>query len=138
MNAVELRAREVIRDVIARYAHCADTGRFAELAALFVDDGTLAIDGRPALQGRRAILEFLQGVQRDRSPGAGPTRLIRHHVSSVRIAVESPDRASAKSYFLAVTDAGPDHSGVYRDRFVRAGGAWLFVSREVTIDGLFR
>src|SRR6185503_8741999 len=34
MESWEIEAREAIRDTIARYAHGADTGRFADLVAL--------------------------------------------------------------------------------------------------------
>jgi uncharacterized protein (TIGR02246 family) len=134
MELWELSARERIRDTLARYAHCADTGRFAELAALFTEDGVMEIDGRPPLQGRAAIETFLAGTKTNIA--ANLTRpLIRHHVSSIHIEVLGPDAATAASYFLAITERGPDHWGRYRDRFVRLGEQWLFQHRRVRPDG---
>src|SRR5512147_2234614 len=100
MELWELAARERIRDTLARYAHCADTGRFAELVALFTEDGVLEIDGRPPLQGRAVIETFLTGTKTNIAANLSRP-LIRHHVSSIRIEVHSPNEAGAASYFLA-------------------------------------
>jgi hypothetical protein len=133
MHTAELIAREQIRDAIARYAHFADGGRFEDLAALFAEDGTLEIAGRPALSGRAAIVAFLNSVKRAPEPGNQP--FIRHHVSSVRIDVQGADEATAASYFFVITEHGPDHWGRYRDDFVRVGDDWLFKRRRVRVDG---
>ncbi len=134
MEHWELVAREAIRDTIARYAHCADRGRFAELVALFAPDGVLEIAGRDPLRGRDAILGLLTGVERSLAQTTGRP-FIRHHVSSVQIDVIGPDEATAASYFLAITERGPDHWGRYRDRLVRSGDRWLFAHRHVRPDG---
>ena len=133
MHPDELIAREQIRDAIARYAHFADGGRFAELTALFAEDGSLEIAGRPPLQGRAAILAFLESVKRQPEPGT--KSFISHHVSSVRIDLLGADEATSASYFFVITEHGPDHWGRYRDDFVRAGDAWLFKRRRVRVDG---
>ena len=134
METWELVARELIRDTLARYAHCADRGRFDELVALFTEDGVLEIDGLPPLRGRDAIREFLQGTKTSIANTTGRP-LIRHHLSSVQIDVASPVEAAAASYFLAITERGPDHWGRYRDRLIPAGSRWLFRHRRVTPDG---
>ena len=134
MELWEIAAREQIRDTLARYAHCADTGRFAELAALFTDDGVLAIDGRPPLRGRAAIEAFLTRTKTNIAANLAQP-FIRHHVSSIRIEVLSSDAASSASYFLAITERGPDHWGRYRDRLVRVREQWLFQHRRVRPDG---
>jgi hypothetical protein len=133
MHPDELIAREQIRDAIARYAHFADGGRFAELTALFAENGSLEIAGRSPLQGRAAILRFLESVRRQPQPGTSP--FIRHHVSSVRIDLLGADEATSASYFFVITEHGPDHWGRYRDDFVRTGDAWLFKRRRVRVDG---
>jgi hypothetical protein len=125
---------EAIRDTLARYAHYADSGRFEDLAALFAPDGVLEIDEVETLRGRAAILEFL-GRARERLRAGAARPYIRHHVSSVVIELEGEDRARAESYFLAITERGPDHWGRYRDRLVLDGGRWLFAHRRVRIDG---
>jgi hypothetical protein len=56
-------------------------------------------------------------------------------VSSILVEPASPEAASAASYFLAITERGPDHWGRYRDRLVAVGGRWLFHHRRVRTDG---
>ncbi|MGH7822936.1 MAG: nuclear transport factor 2 family protein, partial [Candidatus Binatia bacterium] len=130
MDVQELAAREAIRDTIARYAQFADGGRFAELAELFTDDGVLEIAGEAPIRGREAIEGFL-GAVKERLAGSGMPARIRHHVSSVRIDLAGEDEASAASYFLVVSDRGPDHWGRYRDTLRRVGDHWLFHERKV-------
>ncbi len=134
MEQWELEAREQIRDTVARYAHCADAGRFAELAELFTVDGVFEVAGEPPHAGRDAILAFLTGTARDLA-AATTAPVIRHHVSNVLIDVESPERAGASSYFFVVTERGPDHWGRYRDRLTRVGDRWLFTHRTARTDG---
>jgi hypothetical protein len=134
MNLSDLIAREAIRDTVARYAHCGDSGRFDEMAQLFDEEGVLEIDGREANRGRPAILRFL-GETRQTLGTAVPGAFIRHHVSNLVIDLEGADEARAASYFFVVTHRGPDHWGRYRDRFVRRGERWLFAHRRVRLDG---
>jgi ketosteroid isomerase-like protein len=134
MEIWELMAREQIRDLIASYAHCADSGRFDELVALFAEDGVLETPDRPAHCGREAIRAFLGGTQAHLA-GATSVGWIRHHVSNVRLVVTSPDDATGAAYFFVVTERGPDHWGRYRDRYVRRGAHWQFAHRRVRLDG---
>lgn len=134
MEPWELVAREEIRELVARYAHCADGGRFDELAELFAEDGELRIDGREPLRGRDAIRAFL-GATRDDLRASPAVRSLRHHVSSVRIEVAAPGAATGASYFLVVSDRGPDHWGRYRDRYVARDERWRFAERRVRVDG---
>jgi ketosteroid isomerase-like protein len=134
MEGWELVARERIRDTIARYAHLVDRGRIDELVALFTEDGTLEAGDGPPARGREAIRAVFLGTgSRLASVAARP--LIRHHVSNVLIDVEGPDAATASSYFLAVTERGPDHWGRYRDRLARHGERWLLAYRRARADG---
>jgi hypothetical protein len=130
----ELVAREAIRETVASYAHCADSGRFADLAALFAVDGVLEVRGEAPLQGRDAIRAFLEGVRSDLS-AASTAPMIRHHVSNLTINVVAPTEAHGACYFLAVTEHGVDHWGRYRDRYTPDGDRWLFAHRFVHIDG---
>ncbi len=134
MEAWEAAAREAIRELAARYAHCADGGRFDELAALFAEDGVLAVAGREPLRGRAAIHAFLTQTAASLASGGAPKRLF-HHVASHSITVHDPGSAGGAAYFLVVTTGGPDHWGRYRDRYVACGGSWLFAERHVRVDG---
>ena len=140
MDSWELSAREAIRETVASYAHFADSGRFAAFAELFAADGVLEVKGEPPLNGRDAIRLYLEGVGLDLEAASTSVPMIRHHVSNLTIAVESPTAATGACYFLAVTEHGVDHWGRYRDRFVPApfdatGERWLFAHRFVRTDG---
>lgn len=134
MESWELSARVAIGETLMRYAHCADTGRFAQLVELFSEDGVLEIEGREPLVGRAAILAFVTGTKA--SLAATLERpYIRHHISSLLVELAAPDRATARSYFLAITERGPDHWGRYRDDLVLSGERWLLQRRRVRVDG---
>jgi ketosteroid isomerase-like protein len=134
MELWEIAARELIRDTIVQYAHHADTGRFAELVELFTEDAVLEVDGLRPLNGRQEIQQFLTGTKTSLASTLKHP-YIRHHISTLRIDVHSPDEASAASYFLAITERGPDHWGRYRDQLVRVSDRWLFRYRRVRPDG---
>jgi ketosteroid isomerase-like protein len=134
MTIDELVARERIRETVAAYAQLADGGRFDEVVALFAEDGVLAVDGRAPFVGRAAIRAFLAGTGADLRATTG-VPLVRHHVSNLRIAVETPERATGSCYFLVVTDRGVDHWGRYRDVYVRGDDRWLFAHRRARLDG---
>jgi ketosteroid isomerase-like protein len=135
MDVAELIARESIRDLVARYVHAADRGRFDELAGLFTEDGVLALPDGREVRGAEAILAYL-GATAASMRGATSEAWIRHHVSSHRIVLDALDEALGYAYFLVVTARGPDHWGRYADRYVRVGDRWLFAHRRVRVDGV--
>ena len=133
MDDWEVAARVAIDDTSARYVRFADGGRAAELASLFTEDGVLVTD-TDEVRGRAAIARYLDEAKSSLAAGAGGGR-IRHHVSSLRVDFPSRTDARATSYFLAITAAGPDHWGRYRDHLVRVGDRWLFARRAAMVDG---
>jgi hypothetical protein len=134
MEVWELSAREEIRETLARYHHCGDSGRFTEMAALFAPDGALEIRGEGAYTGREAIVEFLTGVNRD-VVAMSDVPMLRHYSTNVTITVTSPQEATAASAFLVLSESGVDHWGRYRDRFVHEEDGWRFAHRLVRTDG---
>jgi len=128
-------ARDAIRELVAAYSHYGDGGRFDDLCALFTPDGVLELDDGRVCVGRDALRAFLTGVG-DSLRSDAERAFVRHHVSSVRVTLDDPDRAHGASYFLVVTQQGPDHWGRYRDRYVRSDGRWLFAHRRVRVDGM--
>ena len=130
----ELVARESIRDLVARYAHAADSGRFEELAELFAPDGVLEIHGEEPARGRDGIVAYLSGVGRDLA-ATSTTRMIRHNVSNHKIDVVAQSEAHGAAYFFVITDTGVDHWGRYRDTYVGAANRWHFQHRFVRTDG---
>jgi len=135
MDSGELIAREMIRNLVAAYAHGADRGRFDEVAGLFAPTGELELPDGRRCTGPAAIQTFLEATGRALA-GTGAARGgLRHHVSSHRIVVESADAAVGYAYFLVVGERGPDHWGRYADRYVHVDGRWLFAGRRVRVDG---
>ena len=134
MELAELAAREALRDLVAAYAHAADSGRFDEVAGLFAPDGVLETPDHVEHRGREAIRAFLGGTGAALA-GATSVPIIRHHVSNLRLAVTGRDDATGAAYFLVITERGPDHWGRYRDRYVRRDDRWLFAHRRVRLDG---
>jgi ketosteroid isomerase-like protein len=134
METWELVAREEIHDLVVRYAHDADRGRFDDVAALFADDGVLVLPDGRQMAGPDAIRAFLGATGASmRSAAAEP--FIRHHVSSHRIVVRDRDVAEGFAYFFVVTERGPDHWGRYADWYVRTPEGWRFGRRRVRVDG---
>jgi ketosteroid isomerase-like protein len=134
METWELSAREQIRELVATYAHCADSGRFAELVALFADDGILETPDGQQHRGQGAIREFL-GATKTRLANATQASLIRHNVSNLHITVSGPSEANGAAYFLVITERGLDHWGRYRDRYACHDGQWRFAHRRVRLEG---
>jgi uncharacterized protein (TIGR02246 family) len=119
---------EAIRDVVARYNLYGDSGRFDELLGLFTDDATMVTD--------QASYEGLAQIRRLFETAVGPApQQIRHFTSTHVIDVDG-DRATSRCYFQVLTSAGLDHWGRYRDELARADGRWLFIRREVRVDGV--
>jgi len=130
----EVEARVAVQHTFASYVRFADSGRAEELAALFADDGVLRTDAGDA-RGPTAIAAFLEEAKRSLAADRRGAGRIRHHVSSVYVTFPTRGEARASSYFLAVTAAGPDHWGRYRDRLARVGDDWRFTEREAIVEG---
>ena len=138
MEAWEIEAREEIRRTIAEYTNRGDFGDADAFAALFTEDAELDIKDGPTHRGHAEIRAMVAGAPlREGSPrGDGTHRRgpLRHHVSSIHIEFESPERARCISYFLVVGPDGPDHWGRYTDELVRAGDRWRFRRRRASVD----
>ena len=132
MQPFELEARESIRDLVARYNACGDSGRFDAMLALFTEDAVLELDDA-TLTGRAAIRAFFEGVA-TRTGAGRSARFVRHFTATHQIDVLSEREARGYCYFAVLTDAGLDHWGRYRDVYRREGDRWLFARRKVTLD----
>jgi ketosteroid isomerase-like protein len=122
-----------VQQTISRYAHAVDHGRFDDAAACFTDDGVLDVVGGSRSEGRAAIAERFAAAGRTLAANAAEA-FVRHHVSSTLVEVDGTV-ATARSYFLVLTEVGVDHWGSYRDELRAVGDEWLFVSRRVRVEG---
>ena len=134
MQSDELAAREGIRDLVARYTMNGDSGRVAQLVALFTENGELVIEGGAVYRGHAALAAFFRSV----ALGGGDVpelRALRHHVATQQIELLAAGSATGRTYFSVFTDRGLDHWGVYRDDYRLTDAGWRFARRRVSIDG---
>ena len=135
MEFDDVKTRESIRRTLARYTMSGDRGRMEELVACFAPDGVLEFEHEWKAQGREQIQR--QAAEAGQLIAArSPARaiLLRHHVSTQEIEQLSSTEARARSYFTAMTLAGPDHVGQYVDSLYRLDGQWLIAHRLVRVD----
>lgn len=117
-------------DLVLDYAYHRDRPDADGVAGIFAEDAVLSVLGQDFV-GRDAIRARLQGAEN------GP--VFRHMMSTVRIFVESDDRASGVSY-VTVYSAPPGGLprpldaplgvGEYHDKFVRTAAGWKIQRRE--------
>lgn len=141
MTVEELLAREAIRDTMARYTMAGDRLKVDDYVACFTEDGIIESETAPGeylfrYTGREEIRAW-QSRWRDRKPGQAAVhqaRFVRHHLSSCKIDLTGPDTATARTYWTAWSDLGPDHAGFYLDDFRKVGNQWLIARRRVRHD----
>lgn len=127
MTEQECVDREAIRDLLARYTYSGDRGRIADLAACFAEDGVLEFPGNKGTGPAGVLAALTSGT---RNPAIS---FIRHHITNPLIEVDG-NLATARSYFAVTSNNGPDHSGTYADKLVRAAQGWRFAHRLVRVD----
>ncbi len=141
MTLEELLAREAIRDTMAKYNVSGDRLKVDDYAACFTEDGVIESEEAPGklifrYAGREAIRDW-QNRWRNREPGQNAVHgasFVRHHLSTCKIDVTSEGTATVRTYWVAWTDIGPDHHGVYVDDFRKEGEDWLISRRRVRRD----
>jgi uncharacterized protein (TIGR02246 family) len=128
----ELLAREAIRATIARYTNAGDNADYEDLVPCYAEDGVFEFSvGR--WEGRQAIGDALRSLAKARGHGAADM-LQRHHLGTCHIVIVDADNARATTYFMVISEIGPDHAGRYIDRLVRRDGEWLFAHRYVAVE----
>ncbi|MGA1756073.1 MAG: nuclear transport factor 2 family protein, partial [Ilumatobacteraceae bacterium] len=110
-------AREQIRDLVARYNANGDTGRFAQVRALFADDAVMRIEPDQEFAGIEAIMTIFTGATSDTA--SSNLTHVRHFTSTHQIDFDDASHATGRLYFVVLTDVGLDHWGRYVDRYVR-------------------
>ena len=125
----QLEEKDAIREVMAEYCFRLDNDRYAEVAALFTEDGTWdTAFGKGT--GRREI-EAL--VQRIRQSGTARQRAILH-VTNIAIKVDGTGATAFSNWVVVQNGAqGPKigSAGSYADELVKQDGTWLFRYRKI-------
>ncbi|PHV67141.1 nuclear transport factor 2 family protein [Williamsia muralis] len=100
---------------------------------LFLPEGILHTPFGRA-EGREAINKGWERVAEMETPPGGP-KYVQHHITSREIRRVDPTTAHTCVYFLAVTDHGLDHWGVYEDRVVKVADGWKIAERLAIVHG---
>lgn len=142
MDIEELLAREAIRATMAKCAQAGDSMRAEDYAACFAEDGVLQTESRSGAvnfrhEGRAAILDWQNRWKSGAGGSDTGTRratFVRHNLTTSQVTFTGPDTANARTYWFVMSDNGPDHCGVYTDRFRKVGNAWLIALRRVRTE----
>jgi ketosteroid isomerase-like protein len=129
MTIEELLAREAIRHTLAAYTIAGDLRSVDAFVEVFAEDAVFRSSVFD-LVGRPAIERWF----RDRAECAAPARFVRHNLGTCLIQLVGGEEATARTYFNVFSDGGPDHGGVYIDRFRRVGDRWLIAARVISMD----
>ena len=121
--------KNAIRELLATYCFHLDNYRFADMAALFTEDGTWdTAFGKGT--GRAGIVAQAESIG---TPGAPRPR--RVHLTTNIVIELVGDTASVESNWCVVQNsaAGPriGSAGAYRDQVVKLDGKWLFQYRKI-------
>ena len=117
-----------VQDLYARYAHRIDRRDFDGFAALFTEDGQLAL-GDEGARGRDAIRDFMVGVMK--APGGA------HLVTNVSVRPEGKDRWSVTADYLITRQSETDGPwgivgvGGYESVATWQGGEWYFAEHRI-------
>jgi hypothetical protein len=120
-SAVEL---EAIRRLKYAYFRRLDLKQFDELGALLTDDATAAYeDGKTVLEGRSAIVRWLQSVLGDRGI------VTEHHGHHPEISFTSDTTATGTWYLqdrviVPAADVEIGGTAFYDDRYLLTGEGW--------------
>lgn len=125
-----LEEKDAIREVLAEYCFRLDGGQFADMAALFTEDGTWDTAFGKAT-GRAAIADFARGL-REKGPQPRPRGV--HLTTNIVIELDS-NIAKVRSNWTVVQNSasGPQigSGGGYADELVKQNGKWLFRYRKI-------
>ena len=121
--------KDAIRELLATYCFHLDNYRFAEMAALFTEDGTWDT-AFGAGTGPAGIV-----AQAEKISPPGGVRARRVHLTTNIVIAQDGDTANVESNWSMIQNSpsGPKISsaGGYRDRVVKRGGRWLFAYRKI-------
>ena len=129
-RAEVLQDEQSIENLQRIYGYYLDRGLWAEIAALFTDDGTIEMGLQGVYVGPKRIREFLGLL----GPEGGRDGWLNDHVQLQTVVSVAPDGRSAKirSRELNMTgvegETGQWSEGVYENTFVKQDGVWKYKS----------
>jgi len=130
MSQLTADDRLEIQEVLARYSHCVDRGRWDALLELFTEDCRLDLSQVMGLyEGRAGVKQFTEIL-------APLGVFMRHLVTNVVIDGDA-ERVRVEAYVVAVTgsEANPSRTtGFYEDELVKQSGRWLLHRRRLALD----
>ena len=118
--------RIAILGLIARYNNAVDARDAETWAVTFVDDGRFEIAGGPTIVGRESLADYVRSL---------PLADAKHWTTNTIIEGNAAE-ASVRCYLAMLGKTGISMTGRYADTVVKEGGAWLFGSWAVSVDGL--
>jgi hypothetical protein len=126
----EVEDKDAIRELFSEYCFRMDEFRFAELGALFTEDGEW-IARYARARGPAEIAALMA-----RNIPTEPKR--KHFIMNSLIRLDG-DRASARTSYLVVLQAAggalvPSVAGTYEDVLVRTAAGWSFRERRLVHD----
>ena len=129
----------MIQDLMARYEWALDSGDAKAYAALFAEDGALAMPGGEQ-KGRSAIQKAIEDLVKSFSasaPGGSPPKI--QHILSNLVIEQHGATAETKSFWTEIWNPtgkamGVRAAGHYEDRLVKRGGKWWFARRQIFYD----
>jgi SnoaL-like domain len=131
MSELTTADRLAIQEVLCRYCHALDRGRWDEFAGLFTDDCCLDLSqvlGR--YEGGAGIRQFCEMI--------GSLNLFMRHLVTNVVVEGDGGRASAAAYVIAITGAQGSSprqtTGLYEDELVKRDGRWLLHRRRLALD----
>jgi hypothetical protein len=120
-----------IQEVLYRYCHSLDHGRWAELTALFTEGCRLDLSQVLGVyEGHAGLRQFADTL-------TAANLFMRHLVTNIVIEGDG-QRATVHAYVIAIT--GPagtkpqQTTGLYTDELVKHDGRWLLHHRRLTLD----
>lgn len=120
--------RQALRDLVARLNMHGDHGRFDALAACFTPAGRLRWHTGEGMGRQGIVAAIIAGAS---NPAV---TLVRHHLTTMDFDVaDGGTEAMGRICFLVITNAGPDHAGIYLDRYRRTAEGWRIDDREIRI-----
>ena len=125
----DLAEKDAIREMMAEYCFRLDSDRFADMAALFTEDGTW-----DTAFGKGTGREGIEALVRSMRKSADPRPRAIHHCTNIVIKLEG---ATAKCFSNWVTVQNSEHgpkigsAGSYTDDMVKQDGRWLFLYRKI-------